>query len=127
VAIAAIIAVTACFSLGLAHSVFIAVALLSIAVGCVCGYQNPFWSMPSEFLMGSSAAAGIALVTMFVSLGGFVGPYAFGYIRQRTGSLYDALAVAGIVSFVFATLILLLPRTAYGRIGAPMPPNSPKS
>jgi len=114
VGIAAIIAGTACVMLGLAHSVFFAVALLSIAVGCVCGYQGPFWSMPGEFLTGSSAAAGIALVTMFVSLGGFVGPYAFGYIRQRTGSMYEALAAAGMICFVFAILVLLLPKNGTG-------------
>ena len=66
--------------------------------------------MPSEFLTGSSAAAGVALVTMFVSLGGLAGPYAFGYIRHRTGSFYDALAVAGMICFVFAILVLLLPK-----------------
>jgi MFS transporter, ACS family, tartrate transporter len=112
VAILAMIGGIACVTFGAAHSTFFSVVLLSVSVGCVWGYLGPFWALPSEFLTGSSAASGIALITMFVSLGGFVGPYAFGFIRQRTESFYSALAVAGIALFVFATLVLLLPRVS---------------
>ncbi len=114
VAIPAMIAGIACVALGTSHSIFVTVVLLSVVVGCVCGYQGPLWALPSEFLSGTSAASGIALITTMVNLGGFFGPYAFGFIRQKTGTLYGALAAAGIVFFVFATLVLLLPRTAPG-------------
>src|SRR5262249_46612088 len=93
VAIPATIAGMACVCLGAAHSLFLAVVLLSVAVGCICGYLGPFWSLPSEFLTGASAASGIALITTFVNLGGFFGPYAFGFIRQKTGGFRGALAV----------------------------------
>jgi ACS family tartrate transporter-like MFS transporter len=112
VAIPATIGGIACLVLGATHSVFFVVVLLSVAVGCVCSYLGPLWALPSEFLTGRSAASGIALITTFVNLGGFVGPYAFGFIRQRTESLSGALALAGIVLFVFATLVLLLPKRA---------------
>ena len=91
-----------------AHSIFLSVVLLSVAVGCVCSYLGPFWALPSEFLMRASAASGIALITTFVNLGGFFGPYAFGFIRQKTESFYGA--VAGLVFFGFATLVLLYMR-----------------
>jgi ACS family tartrate transporter-like MFS transporter len=84
-------------------------------VGCVCGYLGPFWALPSEFLTGASAATGIALITTFVNLGGVAGPYAVGFIRQRTESLSGALAVAGFILFVFATLVLLLPHNLRAR------------
>jgi ACS family tartrate transporter-like MFS transporter len=112
VAIPAAMGGIACLVFGATHSIFFVVFLLSVAVGCVCGYLGPLWALPSEFLTGSSAASGIALITTFVNLGGFVGPYAFGFIRQRTESLSGALALAGIVLFVFATLVLLLPKRA---------------
>jgi len=60
-----------------------------------------FFSLPSEFLIGFSAAAGIALVTSVANLGGFVGPYTVGLIRQRTGSSYYGLICAGVFSFLF--------------------------
>jgi sugar phosphate permease len=111
-AIPAIIAAIACLMFGATHSIALDVVFLSVAVGCVCGCQGPFWALPSEFLTGAGAAVGIGLVTMFTSLGGFVGPYAVGFVRQRTGSLYGALASAGIILFLFAILVLLLPGTA---------------
>ena len=109
VAIPAMIAGMACLTLGATHSMFLAVALLSVAVGCICSYLGPFWALPSDFLTGASAASGIALITTFVNLGGFFGPYAFGFIRQKTDSFYGGLAIDGIVLFAFATLVLLLP------------------
>ena len=117
VAIPAMIAGIACLMFGATHSIVLGVVFLSVAVGCVCSYQGPLWALPSEFLTGAGAAVGIALITMFTNLGGFVGPYAVGFIRQRTGSLYGALAAAGIILFIFATLVLLLPGTAQRRLG----------
>jgi len=99
-------------TLGATHSVAFLVVFLSAVVGCVCGYLGPFWALPSEFLTGSSAASGIALITTLVNLGGFAGPYAFGFMRQRTASLSGALSAAGLVLFVFATLVLLLPKSS---------------
>ena len=112
VAIPAIIGGIACALFGAVHSIFISVVLLSVAVGCVCGYLGPFWALPSEFLTGPSAASGIALITTFVNLGGFVGPYAVGWIGHKTSSLYRGLAFTGACLFVFVTLMLLLPRRA---------------
>jgi ACS family tartrate transporter-like MFS transporter len=98
--------------LSVVHSIEISVVLLSAVAACVCVYLGPFWALPSEFLSGPSAASGIALVTTFVNVGGFVGPYVACFIRTRTGSLYGAFAFAGIVLFVFATLVLMLSREA---------------
>jgi ACS family tartrate transporter-like MFS transporter len=70
-------------------------------------------------LTGASAASGIALITTFANLGGFVGPYAFGFIRQKTDSFYGALTVDGVVLFAFATLVLLLRGVARALGGEP--------
>ena len=78
----------------------------------VYSFLGPFWTMPSEFLTGYSAASGIALITSIANLGGFVGPYAIGAISDRTGSLYLGMAIAGLALFVSATFVFLLPRKA---------------
>jgi MFS transporter, ACS family, tartrate transporter len=49
VAIPAMIGGIACVMFGAAHSVFISVVLLSVAVGCVCGYPGPFWLYQASF------------------------------------------------------------------------------
>jgi MFS transporter, ACS family, tartrate transporter len=93
-----------------AASPWSSIALLSFVAMGIYSYIGPFWTMPSEFLTGYSAASGIALINSVANLGGFVGPYAIGAISERTGSLYGGLAVAGLSLFVSATLVLLVPR-----------------
>ena len=71
--------------------------------------------MPSEFLTGFSAASGIALVNSVGNLGGFAGPYAVGFITEKTGSLYGGLAFAGFALLVAAVLVLCLPKVSGSR------------
>jgi ACS family tartrate transporter-like MFS transporter len=85
--------------------------LTCLAVGAYSIF-GPFWALPSEFLTGFSAAAGIALINSVGCLGGFAGPYMIGAIAMRTGNLYAGLAIAGVPLFISATLVLLLPRKA---------------
>jgi ACS family tartrate transporter-like MFS transporter len=88
------------------------VTLLTLLAVGIYSFYGPFWALPSEFLTGFSAAAGIALVNCVGNLGGFVGPYMIGAIAMRTGNLYADLALAGIPLFLSAILVLLLPRNA---------------
>ena len=112
VAIPAVMAGTALVLLGTVRSPFYSVALLCLLAAGVYSYFAPFWALPSEFLTGFSAAAGIALINSVGALGGFAGPYAIGAIAMRTGNLYAGLAIAGVPLFISATLVLLFPRKA---------------
>jgi ACS family tartrate transporter-like MFS transporter len=73
-------------------------ALTIAAVGDL-GTRGPFWALPTRFLTGSAAAAGIGLINTMASLGGFVGPNVVGIARQLTGSFAGGL--------VFLALLLL--------------------
>ena len=96
--------------LGVPHSPLLSVVLFSaVAIGAY-GFLPIFFSVPGEFLTGFSAAAGIALVTSVANLGGFVGPYTVGLIREKTGSFYFGLICAGVSFLVSAGLSLLLPK-----------------
>jgi MFS transporter, ACS family, tartrate transporter len=98
--------------LGGPRSPFFSVVLFSaVAVGAY-SFLPIFFSLPGEFLTGSSAAAGIALVTSVSNFGGFVGPYTAGLIRQKTGSFYLGLICAGVSFLISACLSLLLPKRA---------------
>jgi ACS family tartrate transporter-like MFS transporter len=79
------------------------IALTIAAVGDL-GTRGPFWALPTRFLTGSAAAAGIALINTLASLGGFVGPYAVGLVRDLTGSFAGGL--------VFLALLLLFASAA---------------
>jgi MFS transporter, ACS family, tartrate transporter len=98
-------------SLTVTHSPFATIVLLSLLAIGYCSSLSPFWAMPSEFLTGFSAASGIAVINSFGNLGGFVGPYVVGFIKEKTGALHGGLAFAGISMLVAAALVSLLPRT----------------
>ncbi len=112
VAIPAIMAGLALALLGTTRSPFYSVALLTLLAVGVYSLFGPFWALPSEFLTGFSAAAGIALVNSVGNLSQLAGPYMIGAIAMRTGNLYAGLAIVGIPLFLSATLVLLLPRKA---------------
>jgi len=113
-AIPAITAGIALASLGATHSIFPTILLLSFAALGIYSVYGPFYSLPGDFLTGFAAASGLALVSSLANLGGFAGPYATGWISQRTGSLYGGLAVAGVSLFASATLMMFLPRRLRG-------------
>jgi len=94
------------------HSPVPSILLLSVVAVGVYGFMGPFWALPSEFLTGFAAAAGIALINSVGNLGSFVGPYLVGLAKQKTGNFSAGLAIAGIAALVAAILALLLPRRA---------------
>lgn len=110
VATCAAVAGVALILYGSTHSTFLSIALLLIATLGIFSFLPPFFSLPGEFLTGFSAASGIALITSIANLGGFAGPYAVGFVHQKTGSLYAGLALVGVSLFACATLALLLPK-----------------
>jgi ACS family tartrate transporter-like MFS transporter len=80
-------------------------AALSVAALGIWSALGPFWALPTTLLGGTGAAAGIALVNSLGNLGGFVGPYGIGRVREATGSFtggLDALAVGLVVAGALA-------------------------
>lgn len=45
-----------------------------------------FWSIPTRFLTGAAAAGGLAFINAVGTLGGFVGPFMVGWLKDVTGS-----------------------------------------
>jgi MFS transporter, ACS family, tartrate transporter len=81
---------------------------LTVCAAATYAALPTFWSLPTAFLTGSAAAGGIALVNSIGNLGGFVGPYAIGWIRDATGTTTLGLvALAGCYLLAgFGTLLL---------------------
>jgi ACS family tartrate transporter-like MFS transporter len=95
--------------LGSTSSPFFSIALWSFVAMGIYSFFGPFFSIPSRFLTGFSAASGIALINSVASLGGFVGPSVIGAMAGGTKGVYGGLALAGISLFVSAALLMLLP------------------
>ncbi|MET0677029.1 MAG: MFS transporter [Bradyrhizobium sp.] len=71
-----------------------------------------FWPLPSLFLTGAAAAAGIAMVNSIANLGGFVGPYLTGWAKDYFGSfasgmylLAGLVTIYGLIIFTFLTVM----------------------
>jgi ACS family tartrate transporter-like MFS transporter len=84
---------------------------LSLAAFGVWSTLGPFWTFPPRFLIGPAAAGGIALINSVGNVGGFVGPYLLGYVRERTGSFASGLLVLA-ASLVMTAVLALLVRRA---------------
>jgi ACS family tartrate transporter-like MFS transporter len=81
----------------LRNPVLLVIALSVVAFGTLAPI-GVFWSLPTAFLRGRAAAGGIAFINSIGALGGFVGPYAVGRVRERTGSFEAALlTLAGVM------------------------------
>ncbi|PYJ91533.1 MAG: MFS transporter [Verrucomicrobia bacterium] len=87
-------------------------AVLSLALVPMghCSAYGPFFSMPTRFLTGAAAAAGIALVVTIANVGGFVGPTLMGAMKDRMGTHRPAFMLLGVCAMVAALLALRLQR-----------------
>jgi MFS family permease len=79
-----------------------------------------FWSLPTGFLTGSAAAAGIGAIAAIGNLGGFVGPSFTGAMEDSTGDFVTPfLALAGLV--LVGCLLTLLTREPAAAAAHPEP------
>jgi len=63
-----------------------------------------FWTLPGRFFSGASAAAGIALINSIGNLGGYLGPFGIGALKEHTGHLSSGLYFLALVT-LFGVLL----------------------
>ncbi|MGA8042084.1 MAG: MFS transporter [Terracidiphilus sp.] len=95
-----------------AHTHTLAGILLALTVANlgISAAKGPLWAMPSLFLSGAGAAAGIAMINSIGNLGGFLGPYLIGWFKDRLGSYAGGLYAVAALLALSAVLMLLLSR-----------------
>ncbi len=74
-----------------AQSPFLAMIGMNLAVAGVVTAVPMFWALPTSFLGGAAAAAGIAFVNCTGNLGGCFSPTLIGLLKTHTGNLNSGL------------------------------------
>lgn len=89
-----------------ANNVVFGMAALTLATVGILTMMPLFWTLPTAFLGGTAAAAGIAVINSFGNLAGFVSPYMIGAITDATKSSSGGLYVISACLALFAILVL---------------------
>jgi MFS family permease len=99
--------------LGLAHNApIISIAGLTLITMGWAGAVCTFWSLPTAFLSGTAAAAGIAWINSVGNLGGYFGPDLVGTIRTAAnGAAAPAFFALAALALLGALIVIFMPRT----------------
>lgn len=108
-------AIALTFATLFASNLTLSLICLCIAASGVLTASSLFWMLPTNFLGGVSAAAGIAAVNSFANLAGFCSPYLIGWITTNTGSNAIGMFLITTVLIFGAILVLRVPAKLVNR------------
>jgi len=108
-----IIICSLCAFISLGASAFVpspilAFILICIAAGAIWGMQPVFWTLPADYLSGRTAAAGIALVNAAAGVGGFVGPFIVGWVKDKTGHFEVGVMILAAAFLAMACIVMAM-------------------
>jgi D-galactonate transporter len=84
----------------------LAMAALTVATAGILTTLPLFWTLPTAFLGGTAAAAGIAMINSIGNLAGFVSPYLVGVIKDATQSTTNGMFMLAASLCLGAFLVL---------------------
>ncbi|MFG2588867.1 MFS transporter [Streptomyces sp. NPDC048438] len=91
------------------------VAVITVTACAIFAALPVFWSVPSQFLTGATAAAGIALINTAGNVAGFAAGYVTGWLKDFSGAYYLPLFLVGAFMLMSAALMLWLANRSRGR------------
>ncbi len=119
---AVVAAVTIPFAL-FSGSPVLTIAIIAITAMAIFAVLPNFWTLPTQFLTGAAAAAGVALINTIGNLAGFSAPYITGALADATQTadgepqFYLAMGVVGFFMLLSAVLMVLLARSGKVQTG----------
>ena len=94
----------------MATTVLPTIGILCVAVAATYLVKGPFWALATESLSVGAAAAGIAQINAIGNIGGFLGTYLLGVIKDATGSYALGLMPLAILSAIGCVMVVVLGR-----------------
>lgn len=98
-----------------AHETALAMLGLTLATMGILTTLPLFWSLPTAFLGGAAAAAGIAMINSIGNLAGFLSPYMMGWLKQATSSNDAGMYMLAAFLVLGALLVLSVPKRLVDR------------
>jgi MFS family permease len=92
-----------------------ALILLTVAAAGVISAAPLFWGLPTAFLRGVAAAAGIAAINSVANLAGFISPYVVSWLKDRTHSTEAGMYAVASVCVVGALAVFTVPAKLVNR------------
>jgi MFS family permease len=93
-----------------AGSPALTIAIITVTACAIFSALPNFWTVPTQFLTGIAAAAGIALINTMGNVAGFAAPYITGWLKDATGDYKVSMFVVGGFMLLSAILMTLLSR-----------------
>lgn len=121
-----LVAAIAMAGCGLTANPILSVILLSIVTVGIYSIFGPFWAIPSLFLSEFEAAVGIALINSIGNLGGFIGPYAIGFVSDATGKVEMGLFFLSLLLFICFLLVITIKKEHVTSASTPIQTNQPR-
>ncbi|HTK36545.1 MAG TPA: MFS transporter [Caulobacteraceae bacterium] len=106
-------------------STWLSLAVVTVVSMGMFGATGPFWSAPSNYLRGTAAAGGIALITTAGAVAGFFSPILVGWLTDVTGQLAAGQYYFGGLLAVGALALLLGLRSRAVADSAPLASTTP--
>jgi len=81
---------------------------LCIGNGAVLAASPLFWTIAGSFFTGAASAACIALINTIAQIGGLIGPYLIGAVKDRTGGYTLSLDMLAVFLFIAAAIAVAM-------------------
>ncbi|NVN00027.1 MFS transporter, partial [Arthrobacter sp. SDTb3-6] len=101
----------------------VAFIFLTLAAGGIWGGLGVFWTLAGEFLAGAARAKAIALINTLAQMGGLIGPWMTGVLKDATGGFAVPLTALAVASFLASAIALLMNRHSKIALRTPMVPS----
>lgn len=107
-AIPLVIGALALIGAGLTSNPFLSMFFLTLSLAGMYCFKGPFFALPSMLLTPSTTVVGIAVINSIGNLGGFLGPYAVGMLKDSTGSTGAGLIFLSAMLLIGFVLVLFI-------------------
>ncbi|QND45278.1 MFS transporter (plasmid) [Rhizobium lusitanum] len=111
----ALIAAVGFIAATVSTSTTFSIIALSLAAAGAISCAPLFWSLPTAFLAGTGAAAGIAWINSVGNLAGFLGPFLVGYLKDLTGSTSAGMYFLAAALVIGSIAVLTVPARSVNR------------